>query len=290
MIRITQLSDTHFAADGARSHGGMGYDTDASFAAVLGHLADTAPADLTIVTGDVADHGEADEYRKAMRQLARLAGPLAVLPGNHDFHTPFETMLPSTKVMMPRTLRMGDWLFVFLDTNHDAKVLDQSGHFRDRPDRIHTNGNISAADVEWIGWLDKHSDAKYLFVWGHHPPFVPGAFNVPAYDERAEAVLANPKVRGMAAGHVHTDHVLEAKGRPVYICPSLTFNFCTTAYTSLPPGYRTFEFGDDGTVASTCHLLDDARWPRFPLPEAGIRYLKGELAWDDLLRELGLAK
>ena len=289
MIRVTQLSDTHFGPDGARTHGGMGHDTDVSFAAVLEHLAAHEPPDLTIVTGDIADHGAPAEYEKAVRHLGALPGPVAIVPGNHDWHAPFEATLPSPTVSMPRTMRVGDWLFVFLDTNHDGRVRDEHGLLHDRPDRIHTNGNLDPADVAWVRRLDAESDARHLFLWGHHPPFVGGAFDAPTFDERFTTLLQNcPKVRGMAAGHVHSDQVLEADGRPVFVCPSLTYNFSLTTGTSLPPGYRTYEFGDDGTVHAVGHLLDDPRWPRVPLPEPGLRYLRGELGWDALQRALGL--
>ena len=293
MIRVTQLSDTHFADDGVRSHSGIGYDTDASFAAVCEHLRaqDDLPRDFTIVTGDIADHGRPSEYRKAAARLGALAdlvGPVLALPGNHDFHAPFEAMLPSPTLAMPRTLRVRDWLFLFTDTNRDGRTRDANGHLRDRDDRIETNGNFDEAELAWIDDVIEASDAAHVFVWGHHPPFIPGAFRVAQYDERfTNLVRRQPRVRGFGGGHVHTDAVIDGAGVPVHVCPSLTFNFDLTSLTALPPGYRTYEFHDDGTIVSECRLVDGPAWPRFPLPEAGVRYLRGELSWDAMLAQLG---
>ncbi|EFL18934.1 metallophosphoesterase, partial [Streptomyces sp. C] len=75
MIVIAQLSDVHLdggprAAERTR--------------AVLDYL-DGLPYDLAavLVSGDVADHGTADEYEEA-RKLLTSRHPLVVCPGNHD--------------------------------------------------------------------------------------------------------------------------------------------------------------------------------------------------------------
>ena len=44
--------------------------------------------DITIVTGDLVDHGEAAEYEHLQRMLAPLAMPFFVIPGNHDARDP----------------------------------------------------------------------------------------------------------------------------------------------------------------------------------------------------------
>ena len=57
---------------------------------VLDHLLALDPApDLLLVTGDVADHGYAEEYAAARAVLARWTGPLLVGTGNHDVRDAF---------------------------------------------------------------------------------------------------------------------------------------------------------------------------------------------------------
>ena len=93
MVTITQFSDTHFSRPGNRSHAGFGYDTDEAWLASTS-LAFADPTDLTVVTGDVADHGEADEYAVAVERLSTIPTPVNVLPGNHDFHIPLTATIP----------------------------------------------------------------------------------------------------------------------------------------------------------------------------------------------------
>ncbi|MCB0996038.1 MAG: metallophosphoesterase [Acidimicrobiales bacterium] len=284
MLRVTQLSDTHFSTDEGGSHGGMGYDTDETAGEVLAHAFGGAAPDLVVITGDVADHGRADEYHKAAAALEALPAPVLTWPGNHDFHVPFQAVLPRSGIAMQRTYRIGPWLFVFVDTNHDGREVAAGGALVDRPDRVEeSNGRLGPAELAWVHSVIEHTDAAHVFLWVHHPPFMPGVFSQPAYDaEMSELLRSNDKVRGVAGGHVHTARVDVQFDRPVHVCPAFTVNIDLDEYQLLPPGYRTFEFGDDGTVASTAHLLDDPRWPRRAMTELGIRYLQGALSWDDL--------
>ena len=283
MVSITQFSDTHFSRPGNRSHGGFGYDTDAAWAASAAQ-AFAKPTDLTVVTGDVADHGEADEYLVAIERFADIPTPANVLPGNHDFHVPLTVSLPRPGLSMDRVQRVGPWLFVFADSNGDGKTVDADGRLVDKADRIETNGLLGPQETAWIDEMIGASDAEHVWLWMHHPPAMSGAFASPEFDSEVGALLErNPTIRGIGAGHVHTDLVVELAERPVYVCPAQTINFDIVNWTTLPPGYRTYEFGDDGSVSSECHLIDDDRWPRIDLPESVISFFRGEADWDEMV-------
>jgi len=75
----------------------------------------------------------------------------------------------------------------------------------------------------------------------------------------------------------YTDLVTRAADRPVFVCPSLTINVDFDACCALPPGYRTFQFAPDGSIASTCYLLDRPEWPRTPFPDGTREYLDGHI-------------
>ncbi len=289
MITITQFSDTHFSVPGHRSHGGFGYDTDAAWAATCAH-AFAGPHDrdrLTVVTGDLVDRGQPDEYAIAIDRLGEIPTPVTVLPGNHDFHVPLTASVPRPGISMDRTLRIGPWLFVLADSNGDGRQLDADGRLVDKPDRIESNGRLGPAEVSWIEEMIRASDAAHVWIWSHHPPSMSGAFASPALDAEFEGLVArNPTIRGVGGGHVHTDLDAEIGGRPVHVCPAQTINFDLRRWTTLPPGYRTYEFHDDGSVVSRCHLLDDDRWPRIPLPQAVIGFFEGDVGWDEMMAQL----
>ncbi len=289
MIRVTQFSDTHFSISGVRSHGGFGYDTDDVWETVFAHAFGGGPAlpDLVVITGDIADHGLADEYAKAAQHFARLPVAANVCPGNHDFHTPFESGLPRPRLTMSRTLRVGNWLFLFADSNFAGREMGDDGRLHDKHDRIESNGQFGPSELAWLSETMGATDADYAFIWVHHPPKAAGTYNVPAYDaEVVELCGQHPKLRGFGAGHTHTNTVVELAERPVFTCPAFTINLDLTALTLLPPGYRTYQFGDDGTVTSECHLLDDDRWPRRRLPKPAVRMLTGEISWDEMLEQM----
>lgn len=284
MPTVIQLSDTHFSTPGHRSHGGFGYDTDRAFERVLvdaGRNGAMSSADLVVVTGDIVDRGRLDEYAVAAEALTRLPVPVNLLPGNHDFDLPLRVSMPRPGVGMDRTQRLDSWLFLYADSNHGGEVFDG-------PDRLSADGALGVAEATRLGEMIEASDADHVFVWMHHPPGVPGINRSVTLDAEVGALLdSHPTIRGIAAGHIHSDAVLEVGGRPVFVCPALTINFDFSQWTTLPPGYRVYRFADDGSIESHCHLLEDAEWPRYRLPEPAVRFFRAELDFDEMLGEIG---
>ena len=284
VVRIAQLSDTHFLEDDAAPEGGFAYNTADAFDAVHAHLATHEPHDLVVVTGDVADHGRPAQYRRAANAFDRIASPVNVCPGNHDQDVAFTAGLGRPTVGTSRVIEAGNWCFLFADSNAGVMVPDDSGRHLDPAnydDRLHGNGSLGSREASWLRDMCATTDAEHVFVWLHHPPNPPFALSADEnYAAEWRAVIADlPKVRGFGAGHTHVPDHYEFAGRPVFVSPSLKNNFDLTAKTLLPPGYRTYEFAPDGTVTSEVHLVDEHRWPRHPLGRAVVALLNGELTY-----------
>ena len=84
---IAQLTDTHITRPGELAYGVV--DTAACLervVAAIGRLA--PPPDIVVVTGDLVDHGVAEEYEQLRQLLAPLPMPVFVIPGNHDARGP----------------------------------------------------------------------------------------------------------------------------------------------------------------------------------------------------------
>ena len=79
MFTIAHLTDTHFG-----NRPGVAERNRRVVEAVVR----LAP-DVVIVTGDVADHGTAEEYAEAREVLGALPGPVLWCPGNHDVREAF---------------------------------------------------------------------------------------------------------------------------------------------------------------------------------------------------------
>ncbi len=80
---IAHLSDPHVRPDGVLYQGVV--DSNAQFAAAIAHVNALDPRpDLVLLSGDLVDHGHADEYAMLARLLAPLDVPVLAIPGNHD--------------------------------------------------------------------------------------------------------------------------------------------------------------------------------------------------------------
>lgn len=285
VIRIAQLSDTHFLEDDADAEGGFAYDTAAAFNAVCADITSRDTLDLVVVTGDIADHGRAAQYRRAAKLFATLPAPVNVCPGNHDQHLAFSVGMARPTIGTSRAMEVANWCFLFVDSNAGVMSPDSSGLPVDPEayeDRLHRNGTLGTQEAAWIRSMCATTHADHVFIWLHHPPEAPvGLTEDAGYAAEWRELIADlPKVRGLAGGHTHVPMEYEFEGQPVFVCPALKNNFDLTAKTLLPPGYRTYEFGGDGTVSSELQLVDDERWPRHPIGRSVIALLNGEISWE----------
>ena len=281
--RVVQLSDTHFLEAGSEAEGGFAYDTAAAFEAVLDHM-DTEAVDLVAVTGDVADHGRSDQYKRAADAFARIGAPVNVCPGNHDQHAVFGAVA-RPQVATSRVVHIGDWCHLFVDSSNGVLRSDPAGNLvdpDDYEDRLHTNGALGQREAAWVREQSALTSAEHVFIWLHHPP----APQLPlcADDDYAaewRALIGDvSRLRGLAGGHTHNPQSYEFEGVPVFVAPSFKNNFDIEARTLLPPGYGVHTFHDDGSVDSSIELVDHPEWPRHPYGRAVHALLMGELDWD----------
>jgi 3',5'-cyclic-AMP phosphodiesterase len=98
---IAQLSDPHIVARGKLFRGPIQgvapdaerlrreFDTAKYLSRAVAALNELVPQpDITVVTGDLVDHGTPEEYEHFRTLLAPLAMPVFVIPGNHDAREP----------------------------------------------------------------------------------------------------------------------------------------------------------------------------------------------------------
>lgn len=285
MFRITQFSDLHFCTEPEAEP----RNTDDTWDAVFADAFDSGRPlpDLVVITGDIAHNGTEAEYRKVAEKLARLPVPAIACPGNHDRQVPFDAIVPRPGVSNSRTLRAGNWLFLFADSNADGRDQRPDGSLVDRDDRTHKHGRFGDPEVVWMAETIEQSDADHAFVWTHHPPGAFGFFSKADHDaEFARLVDLAPAIRGVGAGHTHTNTTLECAGRPIHQCPSLSVNIDLEKFTTMPPGYRTYEFADDGSITSEAHMVGEEQWSRYPLAEVTRRMLRGEISFEEMMTQL----
>ena len=121
--RIVQLSDTHLM----QSQGGklVGVDTDRSLEAVCRLVAELAPVDALLLTGDLAGDESEEAYHRLQSALAPLGVPSFWLPGNHDAIWSPEHQL---REHFKRYIRLTHWDILMLNTQRRGMV---AGHLSD---------------------------------------------------------------------------------------------------------------------------------------------------------------
>jgi 3',5'-cyclic AMP phosphodiesterase CpdA len=176
---LAQLSDPHVNE----------HDPEAAAAlrrAVRAVLQLSPAPDAVLVSGDLAEHGSATEYRRVKELLAPLRAPVLALPGNHDDAEALRAALGADD-----DVRCAGYRLVLCDT-----------HIPGRAD-----GRL---DVERLAARLATDPATPTLVALHHSPLLTGidaldAIGLPAEDRSALAqVLAGaPQVRRVVGGHVH---------------------------------------------------------------------------------------
>ncbi len=208
---IVHLSDPHFLAGGARLGGR--FDVERNFERMLAAMTAAAPEpDAIVITGDLADLGEPDAYRRLKGMLepvaAQLGAPLIWVAGNHDERAALRAELlglDPTEDPVTGMWDLGGLRLIALDTSI--------------PGWHH--GNLDAAQLDWLAAELATPAPHGTLLALHHPPLpchVPlfGILELQNQDAFA-AVLADSDVRGILAGHLHFSAHGVFAGIPVHV-------------------------------------------------------------------------
>ncbi|MFB7605140.1 metallophosphoesterase [Streptomyces gardneri] len=208
MIVIAQVSDIH--VDGEQR------SVDRT-RAVMRYL-EELPYDLAavLVTGDIADHGTADEYA-VVRELLKSRHPLLVCPGNHDDRAAFrEGLLPEDTETRPdapvnQALRGEGFVVALCDSSVPGK----------------DEGFLEDETLEWLdGVLAATPHETPVLVAFHHPPVplhTPYVDGIRQFGTERLAALADrhPHLTAFLAGHAHTAAATTFAGRPLLVAPGV---------------------------------------------------------------------
>jgi 3',5'-cyclic-AMP phosphodiesterase len=214
---LAHLSDTHVLEGGAPLHGTV--DTVGHLRRALDRLIESELAiDALIHTGDIADLGELDAYRR-VRELVepaaeRLGCPVVWVAGNHDSRGPLREGLlgvpPSTEpldtVLDVRGLRI-----VAIDTSVPGK-----GH-----------GELELGQLDWLRDVLAEPAEHGTILAMHHPPLpttvrVLEPFQLRGSEALAE-VLAGSDVRAVLSGHLHYSLQGGLGAIPVAVVPATSY-------------------------------------------------------------------
>ncbi|RCG30073.1 phosphodiesterase [Sphaerisporangium album] len=246
MITLAHISDVHI--DGAPR-------SAERVERVVRHLSGLAgPIDAVLVTGDIADHGAAEEYELA-RELLRFPYPSIVCPGNHDsrpeFRKAFLGEADGGAEPINQVLEAGGATIALCDSSIPGK----------------NEGHLDDGTLRWLAGVVESAPGPVL-VGMHHQP-VP--IQIPYVDEIGlleperleEVVRAYPQIVGILVGHAHTATATMFAGRPVYVAPGVVSQALLPQESpaippvdfDAPPGFALHVISDDGRLTTHARVV-----------------------------------
>jgi 3',5'-cyclic-AMP phosphodiesterase len=213
---IVQLSDPHVRPRGALYQGLV--DSNAMFAAAIAEVNRLDPQpDIVLLTGDLVDTGDADEYDMLRTLLAPLRTPFLAIPGNHDEREAFrrafadQTCLPASGPINYVADGLGPLRIVAVDVTLPG---------------LH-HGDFDESAARWLDGVLATEPTRPTLVMMHHPPFEISVPYLDAYlcrnGDRLKAIVArHPAVERIVCGHVHRHMQLRFGGTLLCTAPSTT--------------------------------------------------------------------
>lgn len=165
MPKIIQISDTHIVPEGQLAYNQV--DTANALEQVVETINRLLPAigpvDGVVVTGDLTDYGQAEDYSRFKALMAHLEVPYRVLPGNHDNRSVMRKAF-SDKSWMPENGPI-QWQLP-LD---DFTVIGLDSHV---PGAAH--GSLGKQGLSFLQATLDQARHKPILLGFHHPPTLTG--------------------------------------------------------------------------------------------------------------------
>jgi Icc protein len=203
---LIQITDLHLVPEGTLLRGRV--DTAAPFERALAAVAASGVTpDALLLTGDLADAGDAPTYRRLRALVEPLGVPVVPVAGNHDDRAALREHLmglAADDAPLDHVVRLGGLRVVVLDT-----TVPGHGHGELRPEQL----DRLAAEL-----AEPAPDGTVLAL--HHPPLpTPNRLARPIELRGREAlapVLGGSDVRIVLAGHTHVVSAGSVGGVPVW--------------------------------------------------------------------------
>jgi 3',5'-cyclic-AMP phosphodiesterase len=229
-LLIAQISDLHVKQPGEFAYRHV--DTAAALTRCIETLNRfISRPDLVVISGDLVDTPLAAEYDHLKALLAPLDLPFVAVPGNHDSRELMRAALPAlgyatTSGALNSVRKVGDIDIVLLDSSVPGAA----------------HGELDIDTLAWLNTILIASETRPALLFLHHPPFVTGITHMDVQNLRNAADLAalirkHPRVRLVAAGHVHRATLTTFAGAAATICPVPNHAVALDLDAHLPPSF-----------------------------------------------------
>jgi Icc protein len=244
---IAHISDTHFLAEGVQLYGAV--NTEHNLTRALEQLeASGIRPEALVFTGDLADLGQPDAYRRLRAMVEpvaeRLGARVIWVMGNHDERAQYSNLLfdvAETGAPQDRVYDLNGLRIISLDTTVPG----------------YHHGDLTDEQLDWLTDVLASPAPHGTLIAVHHPPLpTPLLWAMEMLElrrqERFAAVLRNTDVRGILAGHLHYSTHGSFAGIPVSVAAATCYTLNLTA-----PG-RLLSGVDSGQAFNIVHVYNDS--------------------------------
>ena len=228
---IAQISDLHVAPDD--SYMRTFVDSNMLLARAVEYLNTMTPRpDVVLATGDLTDHGTADEYLMLGEILAALEVPLFLVPGNHDEPEVLRAVLGTPPYVTGPT-------FDYAVEDYPVRLVAVDSTTPGRHD-----GELDPAQLLALDARLREQPDRPTLLFMHHPPFETGIWwmdciGLTGARDFEAIVRRNPQVRQIVAGHVHRPVATVWGSALVTTAPSTCHQTAVALHEDCPPRITT---------------------------------------------------
>ncbi len=250
---IIQLSDLHIVSSG-NLHDSV--DSLDNVSQILEVIEGLATPDLVLLTGDLADEGHPDSYKRlrpVIDAFSKKTGiPVMYLPGNHDKRPAFRFNLLDLEENEENTDQIL-WCGGLRVIGLDSTALDGP------------HGEFDDAQLDWLdAELNKPAPLGTIIAF-HHPP-IPGPIDainliILRNPERFSKIIEGRGVKMILAGHTHHASAGLLGNVPVWVATATAYQIDVRASDSgflrgIPgSGFSRIDVTNDGAFATHIPML-----------------------------------
>ncbi|MBB5443545.1 MULTISPECIES: phosphodiesterase [unclassified Paraburkholderia] len=268
---LAQISDLHIKQPGALAYRRV--DTAPYLARCVDALNALTPRpDAVLITGDLVDQGDPQQYAHLKTLLAPLAIPYFLMVGNHDERNALRAAFPEREELRSG----GEFVQYALDVG-PLRVIAL--------DSLVPGSSAGMLCDTRLAWLERQLDAargKPVVVALHHPPFACGIGHMDeirldraASHKLAALIAQHPNVERVLCGHVHRSMFVRFGGTIASAIPAPAHQVALdfredgpSAFVMEPPAYA-LHYYDPATGIVTHHAYVDAADGPYPFYDAG---------------------
>jgi len=248
-FKIIQISDTHLYADKTKAL--LGVNTEDSFQAVLNLLQqENGKMDLILLTGDLAQDGSSQAYKRVADALKPFSVPVYCVPGNHDNAKTMKRVYPYEPISDRRRIVLKQWQIILLNSQLSGAV----------------EGYLESSELSYLEHCLRAHPHHQAMIAFHHQPLPVGSawldkIGLKNAKKFWEVIAAYPQVNTVLFGHVHQEFTQIVKGVKCYSAPATCFQFERNndhfALEKLPPGYRRIYLHEKGEIETSVHRVSE---------------------------------